>query len=238
MAALDKLPGRPACAGALILFFVCMTWQAGKAGLSDHYVQLADREITRWLTPGNKARGDELARVEQHLSDSLRYWPHNAWALEEMGTNELRRMTAVPDPALAVAAVRSAYDYFRLTLIQRPSSPFAWEKLARSKLYLEELDDEFLAALRHADELGPWEPDVQQAVIFLGLAAWQKLGPAQQAAVIRTLERATLRNAPKVTEIVKSFNRLDLLCAINNSKLKIEEACNRLKKQGPRSNHL
>ena len=145
-------------------------------------------------------------------------------------------MHAATDPALAIAAVRSANAHFYMTLIERPASPFAWANLALSKLYLDELDDELFAALRRADELGPWEPEVQQSVLFVGLAAWHKLGTAQQAAMVRTLERAVQRNATKVTEIVKSFSRLDLLCAINNSKLKIEDTCSRLQKSEPRSN--
>lgn len=235
MAAIGGQSGRVACAGALILVLACLIWKAGKEGISNFYVQSANQEIKRWETPGNRLRGDEWARVMRYLTQSLRYSPVNAWALEEMGAFQLRGMHAATDPALAMAAARSAKTQFHMTLIERPTSPFTWANLALSKLYLDELDDELFAALAHADELGPWEPVVQQSVIFVGLAAWHKLGPAQRAAMVRTLERAVQRNAPKVMEIVNSFNRLDLLCAINYSKLKIEETCARLQKSKPRS---
>jgi hypothetical protein len=236
MAATGRGSGRAACAGALILVLACLAWKAGREGISNVYVQSANQEIKRWATPGQRFRGDEWTRVMQYLAESLRYSPENAWSLEEMGTFQLRGMSAATDPALAMAAVRSANAHFRKTLMERPISPFAWANLALSKLYLDELDDELFAALRWADELGPWEPEVQQTVLFVGLAAWHKLGPAQRVAMVRTLERAVRRDAPKITEIVRSFDRLDLLCAISNRKLKMEETCSRLRKSEPRFN--
>lgn len=238
MAAIGKLSRRAVCAGALILVLGCLAWKAGKEGIAQFYVQSAHQEINRWATSGQRFRGDEWARVMQYLSESLRYSPNNAWSLEEMGTFQLRRMRAATDPALAVAAVRSANAHFHMTLRERPASPFAWANLSLSKLYLGELDDELFAALRHADELGPWEPEVQQTVLFVGFAAWHKLGAAQRAAMVRTLERAVQRNAASVTEIVRSFNRFDLLCAINNSKLKLEETCGRVQKSATPFNRL
>jgi hypothetical protein len=38
MAAIGKLPGRAACAGALILLLACLAWKAGKEGISNFYV--------------------------------------------------------------------------------------------------------------------------------------------------------------------------------------------------------
>lgn len=236
MAAIGKLSGRAAWAGTLILVLMCFAWKAGKEGISNFYVQSADQEINRWATPGQRFRGDEGTRVMQYLTESLHYSPKNAWSLEEMGVFELRRMRAATDPALGMAAVRSANLHFHMALIERPTSPFAWANLTLSKLYLDEQDDELFAALRRADELGPWEPEVQQLVLLVGLAAWDKLDTDQRAAMVRTLERAVQRNALKVTEIVKSFNRFDLLCAINNSKLKIDAACSRFHKSETRSN--
>ena len=237
MATLDAVAGRVTCASALILLLAFLAWRAGIEGISNLYVQSAYQEINRWSMPGHKDRGDEFTRVSQYLTESLRYSPHNTWSLEEMGTFQLRRMAVAADPALAVAAARSAYTQFRTTRSERPASPHPWANLALSKLYLDEQDEELFTALRRADELGPWEPAVQQTVILVGLAVWQKLVPEQRASVVRTMERAMLRNALKVTEIAKSFNRLDLLCAINNNKLKPEETCGRLTKQELRSNH-
>lgn len=238
MTAIKKLSGRVVVTGALILVLGCLAWTAGKEAISNYYVQLARQEIDRWAGSGQRFRGDEWTRVAQYLADSLRYSPNNAWSLEETGSFELRRMRAAKDPALAIAAARSAKAHFYRALVERPISPFAWANLALSKLYLDELDEELFAALRHADELGPWEPEVQQSVLFVGLAVWHKLDAAQRDAIVRAMARAMPRNAPRVIEIVKSFNRLDLLCATynntmkNNENLEMDRACSGLQKSG------
>lgn len=238
MAAINKLSGRNVVTCALILVLGCLAWTAGKEGISNYYVQLARQEIDRWAASGQRFRGDEWTRVVQYLTESLRYSPNNAWSLEETGSFELRRMRAATDPASAIAAARGANTHFHMALVERPTSPFAWANLALSKLYLDELDDELFAALRHADELGPWEPEVQQSVLFVGLATWHKLDAAQRAAMVRTMARAMRRDAPRVTEIVKSFNRLDLLCATDNNTMKrnknleLDGACSELQKSG------
>ena len=169
-------------------------------------------------------------RAMTYLTDSLRYSPRNPWTLEEMGALQLRRTRGPTDSRLPMVAVRSANVNFHMALRERPTSPVAWANLALTKLYLGEQDDELFAALRHADELGPWEFEIQQLVLFVSLAAWDKLGTDQRAATVRTLERAAQRDAEKTVKLVGSFKRLDLLCDIKNAKLKVEEACSRLRK--------
>lgn len=236
MADVGRFSARTVCARALILLLLCLAWMAGKEGISNLYVHSANREINRWATPGQRVRGEDWTRVMQNLTESLRYSPNNAWALEAMGAFQLRRKSVATDPAVAAAAVRSANTYLHLTLIERPTTPTAWAYLALSEFHLHDLEEDLFAALRHADELGPWEPEIQYLVIFVGLAAWDKLGADQRAAMVRTLERAMRRNAPKVTELVKSFNRFDLLCDIKDGKLKMERSCGRLQKSEQRSN--
>ena len=233
LAAVGKLSGRAVCAGALALLLACLAWRAGNEGIANSYFLLANQELNRRAVPGQVLRGDEWKREMQYLTESLRYSPDNAWALEAMGAFQLRRRHAATDPARAAEAVRSANAHFHLALMERPTSPFVWANLALSELYLHDLDEDLFTALRHADALGPWEPEVQYLVSFVGLAAWDRLGPAQRAATVRTMERAARRNAPQVTEMLKSFNRLDLLCDINNAKLKMERLCVQLQLKGP-----
>jgi hypothetical protein len=164
------------------------------------------------------------------------YSPNNPWPLEELGTLQLRGMGAIRDPQLAVAAARSANEDFRIALKVRPTSPFSWANFALSKLYLGEQDDELFRALGRAEELGPWEPEVQQAVIFVGLTVWNRLSPVQQAAVVRTMERGAQKNQGKIFEIAKTFNRVDLFCALSYSGSQGREVCKQLSKSGTKPN--
>ena len=219
-----------AWSAALILLLLLLAFKAGKEGLSNFYVQSARQEVERWSKPGQRLRGDEGARVMQYLAQSLRYAPHNPWTLEELGTIQLRTIATATDPKLAVAAARSANVDFRMVLVERPTSPFAWANLALSKLYLNERDAELIQALQHAAELGPWEPGVQQTVIFVGFAVWNQLNPAQQAMVTLAMQRGARRDPGKIAAIAKSFDRIELFCAINSHVSQGREVCRQIKK--------
>lgn len=229
---IGRLFGRGVCAGTLILILGFLAFKAGKEGLSNFFVQSAHMEIERWSKPGQSFRGDEGTRVMQYLGSSLYHSPNNPWPLEVMGTLQLRSMSATKDPQLAVAAARSANVNFRMALAQRPTSPFAWANVALTKLYLGEQDEALFRALERAEELGPWEPEVQQTVIFVGLTLWNRLNPAQQATVVRAMDRGARRNPGKIAEIAKTFDRIDLFCALSYSTSQGREVCNPVGKSG------
>lgn len=177
-------------------------------------VQTAQSETERWAFASRAPGMAEIRRTAKYFTESLEYTPDNPWALEGAGALDLARMRAASIPREADAAAKDARARFRQALLQRPTSPFLWANLALTKLYLNEIDGELLTALRHADELGPWEPSVQQTTLFVGLAVWRDLDPALQQALARAVERGAARNAKKIFEIVKSFARFDLVCAI------------------------
>jgi hypothetical protein len=217
--------GRVLCAGALILLLSLLAFKAGKEGLSNFYAQSAHLEIARWSEPGQRINGDDGARAMRYLTQSLDYSPNNPWPLEESGALQLREMRAATNPQLAVAAARGANADFRLALRERPTSPFSWANFALSKLYLGEQDDELIRAIGRAEELGPWEPEVQQAVIFVGLTVWNRLNQVERAAVVRAMQRGAQRDPRKIAEIAKSFNRIDLFCALRYSGFQSNDDC-------------
>lgn len=204
-------------AGILLLMVALslLVIQSVRMGLGGLVVELAQTESDRWAASKRPQSMGELNRVAGYFADSLGYFPGNPWALEGLGRLDLDRMriSRLPDQALAFAT--DARKRYREALRQRPTSPFLWANLALAKLYLDEMDAEFFAALGHANELGPWEPGTQQVVLFAGLAAWDKLDAGLQGALSRAVERGGRRNASKIFEIVKSYRRFDLVCGVN-----------------------
>jgi hypothetical protein len=200
---------------ALFLFLAVITVQCARLGVAGLYVQLGQFEIDRWATLSRSPNAAELKSAAQDFSVSLDYVSGNPWALEAAGALDLAKMRASRVPREALAATKDAHKRFRLALLQRPTSAFLWANLALTKLYLNEIDAEMLSALRHADELGPWEQTVQQTTLFVGLAAWQELDPDMRKMLVRTIERGASRNPQKMFEIVKSYRRIELLCAID-----------------------
>lgn len=199
---------------ALFIFLALVAAQSAKLGVAGFFVQLGQSEVDQWTPSSRRPSKAEFDRATGYFSDSLRYVSDNPWALEGYGSIDLERMRASTVPREALAATRDASSRFREALRQRPTSPFLWANFALTKLYLNEIDSELFAALRQADELGPWEPTVQQTILFVGLAVWRNLDPGMQQALVHTIQRGATRNPQKIFQIVKSYTRFDLVCAI------------------------
>lgn len=200
---------------ALFIALALAAAQSARLGIAGFYVQMAQNETEQWPPGAPPPSAAEIGRVAKLFSNSLRYAPDSPWALEGAGAMNLASMRASRVPSQALAQAKDAGSRFRLALRQRPSSPFLWANLALTKLYLDEIDEELFAALRHADALGPWEPRVQQTVLFVGLAVWPELDSGLRQALAQTIRRGALRNRQIMLEIVRSYRRLDLVCAID-----------------------
>jgi hypothetical protein len=200
----------------LCALLVLASMQAARLGVSGLIVELARYEVDAWTASGKPQSIAAYTRVAGYYADSLDIVADNPWALEGLGALDLARVRLSRVPQEALGFARDARMRFREALRQRPATPFLWANLALAKLYLDEIDAEFLAAIRHADELGPWEPRSQQVVLFVSLAAWDKLDAAGKRAVVRVLERGGVHNPTKMFEIVKSYQRFDLVCRLSS----------------------
>lgn len=231
-----KISRRILWSGALILLLLLLALKAAMEGVSNFYAQSAYMEIGRWSRPGFVPAGDEGPRVTGYLNQSLDYSPGNPWPLEQLGTLQLSGIGALRDAQLAMAAAQNASAGLRKALVARPTSPFAWANFALSKLALGEYDEALFQAIERAEELGPWEPEAQQAVIFAGLTVWTRLAPAQQAAVVRAMQRGAQRNPAKIAQLAASFSRIDLFCALSYSGTQGREICSQTSKPGSKPN--
>lgn len=216
---------RRAWAAVLFLALLLVAAQSAMLGVAGLIVELGQREVDHWSASRKPQGMREINRVARYFTDSLDYAPGNPWAFEALGALDLARMRLSGIPHQALAYAWAARQRFRHALRERPASPFLWANLALSKLYLDEIDAEFLAALRNADALGPWEPRSQQTVVFVGLATWKKLDPEDRRRVLGGLERGAVWNSGKMLEIVKSFGRYDLICPMKGYHGKVDVQC-------------
>ncbi|MGE0675293.1 MAG: hypothetical protein AB7O64_19800 [Methylibium sp.] len=202
--------------GVLAILFVAAAAaaaQSARLGASGFHAQLAHPYVERWAAAKRAPGAPAIAAAESQVRDSLRYAPANPEALGLMGALALAKMRAASRPQAALDAAREARSRYRDAVRARPTSPFLWANLALAKLYLDEFDAEMSAALRHADALGPWESAVQRTTVFVGLAGWQRLDAATREVLAQAIGRAGLRDASGMLELVKSYQRLDLVCA-------------------------
>jgi len=208
---------------ALMVLLAALAVQAARLGLADAYERAARFEIERW---GDRPVNQQsLARAAAWVTQSLRFAPHHPSALEDLAGLQLRQMHAATDAQLAVALARGAYSNFRLALVERPTAALNWARLALTKLYLAEQDEELFSALRRSLELGPRDPGVPELVLHLGMALWPKIDPDLRREVIRALGLSASRDARAAFAIGKSYGRFDLMCDINALRTLAGNAC-------------
>jgi hypothetical protein len=208
---------------ALIVLFAAAAVHAARLGIADAYERTASLEIERWGS--RPVDRQNLARASGLVTQSLRYAPHHPLALEDLGGLQLRQMHAATDPQLAVDLARGAYLNFRLALVERPTAALNWARLALTKLYLAERDEEMFSALRRSVALGPRDPGVPQLVLHLGMALWPQIDPGLRREVVRALDFSASRDAEATFAIGKSYGRFDLMCDINALRPLAGNAC-------------
>jgi len=219
---------RRAASIALMVLLAALAVHAARLGIADAYERTARLEIERW---GNRpANPQNVARATDWVTQSLRYAPRNPSALEALGGLQLRQMHAATDPQLAVALARGAYVNFRLALVERPTAALNWARLALTKLYLAEQDEELLSALRRSVALGPRDPGVPELVLHLGMALWPQMDSELRREVIRALGLSASRDAETAFAIGKSYGRFDLMCDINALRTLAGSACEQFHK--------
>jgi len=157
----------------------------------------------------------DWTRARESLREANALDPRQPAYVESIGRlYHARALPLPPAEPLARDYAAQALDYYRQSLARRPGSPYAWANVALMKGRVGDLDEEFHAALKNADALGPWEPDVQIAVADAGLSNWAQLGEESRAAVRASASRALQWQDQKLFALARRVGRLDVVCAL------------------------
>ena len=123
-------------------------------------------------------------------------------------------------------ALRQSLAQYREAAAMRPGSPYVWANIAMLKTRLNDMDFEFYGALERAGRLGPWEPQVQIAMVDIGMATWGWLAKPGREWVLGAMERGLLRQAPEIKRIAVVHGNLPRICNdVGGSSPRIADLC-------------
>jgi hypothetical protein len=193
-------------------------------GLADaHYTQARVTLAAGTPAAGTRAAGthaksaprpEALAAALASLGEALALEPSNPNFVEPSARlHELRALGLPRGGREARDGLRQALAQYREAAAMRPGSPYVWASIAMLNLRLRDLDFEFYSALEHAGRLGPWEPQVQLAMIDVGLAAWKWLSGPGKESVLGALDRGLLRQGPDIGRLAAVQGNLPQVCA-------------------------
>ncbi len=209
------------------------TYGAARRGLADAHYTNARLELAADALAGANANANRTPRPETiapalaSLREARLLEPSNPHYVEQVA--RLRELQALRldarDPAKR-EALRQALAQYREAAAMRPGSPYVWANIAMLKAQLNDMDFEFYGALERAGRLGPWEPQVQIAMVDVGMATWGWLAKPGREWVLGAMERGLLRQAPEIRRIAIVHGSLPRLCAdVGRSSPRIADLC-------------
>lgn len=154
---------------------------------------------------------------------SVRLSPFNADYREGLARiHEARFMMSGLGAEEARTDREKAVVLYREAIALRPSWPYTHAALAYALWRVAGPLPEVEAALADAARLGPWEPQVMEAVIDVGLDAWYVLSPSARQVVSDTILRSQSwragslgqRHADRAWAIIRTHRKQALACAV------------------------
>lgn len=154
---------------------------------------------------------------------AVRLSPMNADYREGLARVHEARFLMVPPGAPEARQEREkAIAEYRESIRLRPTWPYAHAALAYALVRAGGHDAEVETVLADAARLGPWEPQVMEAIVDVGLDGWYWISPASRKVVSDTLLRSQSwkagatgqRHADRVWARVEAHHKQALVCAM------------------------
>ncbi|MGV8844443.1 MAG: hypothetical protein ACOH2I_14755 [Pseudomonas sp.] len=201
----------------MLLLALALLIAGGRMSVAGIASYQAEAFIGTWEQAGSEpsARAWQVAHGAAQRANSL-YPVANGEYLDRLGRvyswQQFRQPYAAP---AAQESRRAARDAYRAAVAARPTWPYTWERLAHSKLYLQEFDDPFDHAMAQAFQRGPWRIGVNRELAEIGFSAWPQLNPEQRQATLESARRSVVNGhtqAQRMLKIAEDTGRLNELC--------------------------
>ncbi|VVP27788.1 hypothetical protein PS900_04195 [Pseudomonas fluorescens] len=185
----------------------------------------ADVFIQTWEKNNSEPQPDVWNAVHAAAQRAIDLYPvANGDYLDRLGRIQSWKYFRQPyAEATARYSRLAALDAYRASVIARPTWPYTWARLAHTKVYLQEFDNEFDNALATAFELGSWRVGVNRELAEIGFLAWSKLDEKQRLASLESARRTVAngpREAKRLLQIAEHSHRRQTLCDSLDTALK------------------
>ncbi len=132
--------------------------------------------MATWAASGAEPGAQTVAWIAADLERAREAAPGDPNIEEMLGALATRRIDRPEFLDEALVHLRRAVEL-------RPTSPYTLAAIVEALYRKGDTGRMFEAALRHAAQLGPAEPEVQRTVADFGLAVWDAAGPDTRRAV-------------------------------------------------------
>ncbi len=158
---------------------------------------------------------EEWLRTGQILKQSLLLAPDHASNLELAGQFyqvQGYRQALPQAPVDRSDSRKKALNYFRQAVTLNPAWPYLWDRLALTKMSLQQFDRELSGALDRVVKLGPWEKTLQYNAAIIGMASAEQLDMLGRAAMYFAMEQSLKMQDQDTQKTLLAQFKLKKLC--------------------------
>ena len=199
--------------GALATLSVLSVWTALQYGWAD-IRQLAPRaRLMQWqFTDARLVSWGDLSTVRHELAGVLTTTPGDPFLHESLAGLYGRRAELLNAlPKVSAEMLDAAIEHYRMAVVARPMSPYAWANLALALSYRKGVTPEMWDAFERAARYGSRERLVQRILAGIGFQYWDQASMQQRQLLVKVVRDALPANQADLMAIAKQYGHQDVL---------------------------
>lgn len=199
--------------GGLATLSALSVWTAFQYGVAD-LRQLAPRaRLMQWqFTDARKVSWGDLSAVRHELAGVLATTPGDPFLHESLAGLYGRRAELLNAlPKVSAEMLDAAIEHYRMAVVARPMSPYAWANLALAMSYRKGVTPEMWDAFERAARYGSRERLVQRIIAGIGFQYWDQASMRQRVLLVQVVRDALPANQADLMAIAKQYGHQDVL---------------------------
>lgn len=183
-------------------------------GLSDIYDKQAKRIIETWRI-SKEAKQPEIESALALIIKAQKLNPLSPVLMERHAQILQWQSTTSPDEIEKTKVLKQVLVLYRRSLTQRPTWPYAWVELTKTKAQLNQFDDEFSFSLIKANQFGHEVALIQLQLSKIGFQYWSNLSSTEQDFIWEIYDNALLKGKlypKKLIQLAIQYDQLEQFC--------------------------
>ncbi|MDH5190828.1 MAG: hypothetical protein OEW89_06230 [Gammaproteobacteria bacterium] len=199
---------------ASLILLVLLAW-VFLLGISTFYSYKTKSYINKWIDQDASPLSSEIEEALGTINTAISIYNKNPeyFRLKALVIEQDTKGKAVWDSGTK-SQLQQALQLYKKAIALRPSWPYSWAGMARMKLKMLEIDNEFESALINMAKLGPWESRINLTIIELGFITWGQLSIPAQDLVEAAIKRGLISQKTSLHLLARRHNKESLVSTL------------------------
>ncbi|MFO6423769.1 VpsP family polysaccharide biosynthesis protein [Motilimonas sp. KMU-193] len=218
----------------IALLAIGLIFFAGRYALANLYANYVENSLEQWQALQDKQAiidNSQLAPVLNAAKQANIFHPnHPHYLVLEAKVYQWQYLIAAQqtdtvESAQQIAPLQASLALLNQAIALRPHWPNTYADVVHTKLWLNQIDDEFASAFVAADQFGSMTAEVHLVLSQSGLLAWPELSSSLRKLTTKHIALGLMhrQSQHQLIRYLKQQNRLAYGCALARQKVKQDE---------------